>query len=193
MENEERIDLFEYYKKDGKHSLASLFLLPSLALNPKLTNWENLKKCGYLSIFLYDNTIGFAEYYPNSLLIIFNPSKSFKEEYWEEFSNVMKGYSNFICENYYDEHVYGYWMKINPYFGHDLRFYFKQGKYSMFPQKYIGHLAENEQKICRKDLKYQRYLENKLGLEEGELDDQELGSKPEKEEYTFVYGKINNI
>ena len=70
MENEERVDLFQYYRKNGKHSLASLYLLPSLMLDPKLTDWETLNKMGYLSIFLYDKTEGFAEYYPNSLLMV---------------------------------------------------------------------------------------------------------------------------
>lgn len=196
MENEERVDLFEYYKKDGKHSLASLYLLPSLMLNPKITDWDNLKRFGYLNLFLYDKTEGFAKYYPNSLLIIMNPSKSFRYEHWEDFSNIMKSYNNFICENYYDDYVYGYWMKINAIFGQDLRILFKQGKYSEFPKNYLTFLSENQKKVCNKDKTYQKNLEIRLGLKDGELDNCELDSKDSVENYTFRYikhEKINNI
>lgn len=189
MENEERVDLFQYYRKNGKHSLASLYLLPSLMLDPKLTNWETLNKMGYLSLFLYDKTEGFAEYYPNSLLMVYNPSVSFYENHWEDFSKLMKTYNNFICENYYDKYVYAFWFKINPVFGQDLRLLFKQGKYSQFPKNYIAYLSELQQKICKKDIKYREYLENKLGLLEDTLENCELETKEDLENLNFKYIK----
>lgn len=191
MKNEERVDLFQYYKVDGKHTIASKFLLPSLMLDPALTNWETLNKMGYLSIFLYDKTEGFTEYYPNSLLMIYNPSISFYEENWDNFSTLMKTYKNFICENYYDKYVYGFWFKINPNFGNNLRLLFKQGKYSEFSKNYLVYLAELQQKICKKDKNYQKALEIKLGLEEGDLNNCELESIADRESYIFKYIKTN--
>lgn len=196
MENEERVDLFEYYKKNGKFSSTTRFMLSSLNLPANVFGYALLHRMGMVNIFLYDKTQGFAEYYENSLLLIFNPSVSFYENNWQQFSKLVKSYPNFICENYYDYCIYGYWIRIDKNFGNELRYLLKQGKFSSFPKNYLQHLPENEQKICRKDLKYQRYLEDKLGLEEGELDDKELASIPDREEYTFQYiknEKINNI
>lgn len=189
MENEERVDLFQYYRKNGKNCLSSLFLLPSLMLNPNITDYQSLQRMGFLMIALYDETEGFARYYKNSLMIVYNPSVSFKAEYWDKFSEIMKNYSNFICENYYDDYVYGYWFKINPAFGENLRLLFKQGKYSEFPKNYLQLLPDTQQRICKKDKNYQKGLELKLGLEDGELEGCELESIADKESYTFKYVK----
>lgn len=196
MKEQERVDLFEYYKKSGKFSYTSRFLLPSIDLNEKISDYELLRRMGMINIFLYDKTEGFAEYHPNSLLLIFNPSVSFYEEHWEDFSNLIKSYPNFICENYYDYCIYGYWMRIHNKFGDRLRYLVKLGKFSLFPKNYVTFLHENEQKICNRDYNFQKRLEIRLGLKEGSLDDKELASIPDKEEYTFKYIKneeFNNI
>lgn len=188
-----RIDIHNKYKK---WSPASRFLLPSILLSPKLTNFETLVKMGFVTIILYDETKEKTKFHKDSIGLLFNPSYSFWENNWTEFVKTMQSYENLIEIVDYGNLIFLLWFKINPLFSQNLRYNFKQGKFSSFPKNYLQYLPENEQKICRKDLKYQKYLENKLGLEEGELNGKELASIPDREEYTFQYiknEKINNI
>jgi len=197
METEkERVDLFQYYRADGKFSSASLFLLPSVDLSPKITDFQSLKKIGFLNIYLYDETEGFIGHYPDSLLLIFNPSVSINEDYWESFETILKSYNNFICVNYYDYCIYGVWMKISDKFNKNLRFLFEIGKFSKFGNNYISFLGNFEQNICKQDEEYRLKLEKRLGLKEGYLIGRELASIPDKPSYTFKYIKneeFNNI
>lgn len=182
MENEERIDLFEYYRADGKYSSATLFLLPSVKLSTRLTDFQALKKVGFVGCFLYDESEEFELFYKNSLLLVFCPSVSFHNEYWEEFVNVMKNYPNFITLNDYGYLCYGIWMKM--YFP-EVKTLFKLGKFSKFPKDFIKLLDDREQKICKMDANYRYGLEKRLGLDEEDLVEAELESIPAKESYTF--------
>lgn len=182
MENEERINLFEYYRTDGKYSSATLFLLPSVKLSTRLTDYEALKRVGFVNLMLYDETEGFQEFYKDSLLLLFNPSINFKNQYWEEFVNVMKNYPNFITLNDYGYLCYGIWMKM--YFP-EVKTLFKLGKYSKFPPQYVKLLDDREQKICKMDANYRYGLEKSLLLDEGFLENIELSDIPTKESYTF--------
>lgn len=182
------MNLHNKYKPNGKFSLASRFLLPSLKLHTRL-NWHTLEIMGFVGIFLYDETEGKTKYYKNSLLIIFQPSVSFKEEHWKMFENVIKNnYPSLLEYIQYDEFVYGFWMKIGEEFGKNLRYYFKLGRYSEFPANYANkYLNEYEKNVCKKDENLQKTIEEKLGLTEGQLNNCELESIEEKTNYIFKY------
>ena len=178
---EERIDI-GYLRKDG-WSLASRFLMPSILLSPKVTDFNSLKRMGFVNIFLYDYTEGQQQYYKNSILLIFQPSYSFYNESWEEFYETMASYKNFVKFIDYKGMRYGFWYSISPTFGNNLRWLFKKGFYSEFPKNYLPYLNETERKISLRDSHYQRGMEMKLGLEEGDLDGVELASLADKEDY----------
>lgn len=179
----DRISIHEKYKK---YNSATQFLLGSLKLHPRIINYETLRELGLISIFLYDKTGVDVEYFPNSLLIVLNPSVSFHEEKWEDFINIIKEYPNFIKIIDYGGLIYGIWMSIiEKEFGKNLRYHFKLGKFSHFNPKYLPYLNEFEKKICSLDEGYRKKLEVKLGLDEDELIDCELYDIPLKESYIF--------
>tara|TARA_R110000868_G_scaffold179968_3_gene420449 strand:+ start:7189 stop:7737 length:549 start_codon:yes stop_codon:yes gene_type:complete len=179
----ERVDLHSKYEK---YNSATRFLLASLKLHPKIIDYSTLKELGFISLFLYDKTGVDVEYFPNSLLMIFNPSVSFFEEKWDDFTGVVKEYPNFIKIIDYSGLIFGVWMKVkDENFGKNLRYNFKLGKYSEFPIPYIAYLNEFEKKICMLDEKYRKTLEIKLGLDEDQLIDCELFDVPLKESYIF--------
>lgn len=181
---EDRVNLHEYY---AKYNLASKFLLPSLLLDDRIVSFDKLKLLGFIGVFLYDETEGNVRYFPNSLLIILNPSVSFKELHWESVLELFKKYPNFIEYIEYDEYIYGIWFKIHDKFGNNLRNLFKLGKYSEFPASYIMFLTENAKKVCKQDAGLQKEKEKELGLEEGDLNGAELASIPNREDYVFKY------
>ena len=181
-----RIDIHSKYKK---YNSATDFLLPSLKLNPIMMDYEKkLKKLGFINLFLYDETEGKKEFYPDSLLLIFNPSVSFKEEHWNNFLEVMKAYPviEYIDYGYY---IYGFWIKIHEDFKKNLRYYFKLGKFSQFPSKLHPFMREDVKKICKLDDGYRKNLEKKLGYNEGDFIGTELYDIPDKSSYTFKLEK----
>jgi hypothetical protein len=186
----EREDLHKIYNPEGKFNSASKFLLPSLKLHTRL-DWQNLKLMGFVGVFIYDYTENKVKYYKNSLLLIFNPSKTFKETHWNNFSKVIKSYPNLLEYIEYSTYVYGFWMKIGGVsedFGVNLRYLFKQGKFSEFPTVYVEKYLEGaEQKVCKKDENYQYGLEKNLLLEHGDLNGMELESIPDRETYIFNF------
>lgn len=186
MQEIKRNDI-HYLNKNGYNSCTG-FLLPSILLNPKLTDWLSLKKFGFINCYLYDETSTKQKFYTNSLLIILNPSISFYKNDWGLFEQVLKNYPNFITTVDYDNFIIGVWFRIHPDFK-DVKTLFKRGQFSKFPEKLIAYLPDKQKKICLKDKIYQKALENKLGLIEGHLDDMELCSKPEPDSYTFMYVK----
>lgn len=185
----ERINLHALKKEKGYNSV-SRFLLPSIMLNPSLTDFNALHYMGYLDAYLYDMTKGKRQYFPNSLLLCFNPSISFFNNGWEDFEKTMKDYPNFIEIIEYNDYIYGLWFKINEErFGKNLRYFYKRGFFSAFPKQYITFLNDTEKKICTRDKTYQYGLEKRCGLEKGDLEGVELGTLPEKEEYCVNFTK----
>lgn len=183
---EERVSLHEYYPK---YSSCTYYLLPAIQLTHSLTQADTLKKLGFIGCFLIDKTEGNKEVYENGVLLIFNPSISFLENNWDKFFYAMSTYKNLVNVIRYDEYVYGFWFTIAPELG-NVKTLFKRGQFSKFPQKLIVDLQnEKRKKICLKDKNYQKDLEIKLGLDEGQLDDEELDEIPSKDSYTFVYVK----
>lgn len=182
------MNLHQKYKPNGKFSLTSRFLLPSLKLDTRF-DWNTLEVMGLVNVFLYDETEGKNKYYKNSLLLIFQPSVSFKTEHWDMFEKVIKtSYPTLVEYIVYEEYVYGFWMKIGEEFGENLRYSFKLGKYSQFSKNYVNnYLDKNCQKICNKDKEYQKKLEESLLLYEGMLDNCELASIEDKKNYIFKY------
>lgn len=186
---EERVSLHEYYPK---YSSCTYYLLPAIQLTHNLTQAETLKKLGFIGCFLIDKTEGNKEVEENGLLLIFNPSVSFLKYNWDKFFYAMSTYKNLINIIRYDEYVYGFWFRIHPDFK-DVKILFKRGQFSKFPKKLLEHLTEKRVKICLKDKNYQKALEIKLGLDEGQLDDEELDEKPTPHSYTFMYVKEEEV
>lgn len=187
---EGRIDLFKK-RKSNRYSKATVYLLPSLLLPSTLIDYEeHLHQMGFENVYLLDKTDGKTLFHKSALLLIFNPSYSFFNEKWQFTEQLFKKRSNFIELIDYKEGslVFGIWMRTHPSFGNNLRWYFRKGFYSQFPRNYIEKIKEDSAKrICLKDPNYQRGMELKLGLSEGELDGIELDSLVEKEEYTFNF------
>ena len=182
---EERVSLHEYYPK---YSSCTYYLLPAIQLTHSLTQADTLKKLGFIGCFLIDKTEGNREVYENGVLLIFNPSISFLENNWDKFIYAMSTYKNLSDIIRYDEYVYGFWFAIIPEFG-NVKTLFKKGQFSKFPQKLIVYLHDKRKKICLKDKDYQKALEIRLGLNEGQLDDAELDEIPSPDSYTFIYVK----
>lgn len=180
----ERRDI-HYMHKDGFNS-CSIWLLPSILLNPKITDWQTLNRLGFINCYLYNKTNIGVVYHPNSILIILNPSYSFFEEDWESFKTVIEEYKNYLEFVDFGNLIFGFWMSISPQFLPNLRYYYKLGQFSMFPKTIIPYLNEREKKIVLQDELYRKKLEFDLGLPEDELLNKELASKPERTEYEFT-------
>ena len=179
----ERVDLHHLHK-DG-YSSCSIWLLPSVLLNPKITDWQILNKLGFVNCYLYNKVEGMKEYHKDGILIILNPSYSFYQEDWQSFRGVIEEYKNFIEFIDFGNLIFGFWMGISPQFLPNVRYYYKLGKFSLINPKYISYLNEREKKIVLQDELYRKKLEFDLGLEEDELLGEELASKPSPEEYIF--------
>lgn len=175
-------------RKDGWSS-ASRFLLPSILLSPRLTNFDVLKKMGFINLFLYDETEGKQKFYKDSVGLLFNPSYSFFENDWNEFIEMMQSYKNLIEIVDYGDLVFLLWFRISHPFLPNLRYNFKLGKFSQFPKNYLAYLNDTERRVCLMDDNYRIGLEKSLGLEEGDLEGVELASVPDKESYVFDFNK----
>lgn len=181
---EQRKDI-HYLHKNG-YSSCTFFLMPSILLSPNLTNWQTLHKLGFVNCYLYNET-GIGEvYYPNSLLIILNPSYSFYQNDWLLFDETLRSYKNFITIIDFKKLIFGAWFKIDEVkFGKNLRYLYKKGHFSAFPLKYIQYLNEKEKKICSMNIEYRNQFAESLGYEGSDFEGIELASKPEPENYTF--------
>lgn len=180
----ERVDIHKKYKPNGYYSDCSRFMLASVKFPDELISWENLLHVGFVGCFLIDETEGQERFIKNSILTIYNPSISFYNENWVNLLELLKTRPNFVKYIDYNNLIFGTWHSIDPKFGKNLRFFYRKGFFSEFPASYLPHIKNSKEAlICKKDKEYQKIMENKLGLSEGEMDNMELASIPE--DYTF--------
>lgn len=182
---EKKGNLHEVLKKNGEYNSCTRMLLPSIMLPIPQFSLEGMKILGFINCYLIDKTEGMKNFHKDGILLLFCPSVSFFEERWEFFIQLVKGRSNFIELIEYNDYLFGIWMGVDKKYLPNLRWYYRKGFYSEFPKNLIPFLPEKEAKIVKRDELYQRSIEISLGLEEGELNNVELKSIPEPEEYTI--------
>lgn len=143
---------------------------------------------GFINLFLDDYSSGKRHYNRNAGLMLFNPSISFVEDgKFEEVITYFKQRPNFIECVDYGYYIYGVWL-IFKYEG--LRNLYKKGLFSKFPKAYYIYLDKFELDVCTKNKNWQSTLEKRLGLEDGDLEEVELASKPDIEDFVFDLRKF---
>lgn len=179
-----------------KYNLCTKYLISSLGLVSTNTSWELFKKFGFINAYLEDKT------YPvnikNSIYLVFAPATSSKNSFLEYLEEIKNHIPNYLDNYEVDDNVWVIIFKIpnNWVYLYDL---FLKGQYSKFGKKYGDFFKTsdngsivytNAYKVINKDKDYQEYLEKKLGLELGELDEAELDSVPDEKDYIFDYENI---
>lgn len=188
MEKEkERFDI--HHLKAKEYSSCTKFFLPSLLIDSKITSFQTLFKLGFINCYLNDNTKGYKNYEKDGVLLLFNPSVSFKENSWDLLDDVITKKSNYICSLSYNYCIEAYWMRISDKFLPNMRYYYKKGFYSQMSKNLIPYLNDTERRIIQKEPNFQKGKELEMGLAEGEMDNLELASIPSKSDWLLDLSK----
>jgi hypothetical protein len=192
--------MIEERKKVNLHSLrynlATKYLINTLDINSKGVTFKLLKELGFINAYLID--MGYDHKVSDTLTLVFSIPSSFKDNFFNFIKELEKDVPNYLLHYEIDINTYGVLFKIAEKFKPIIPL-FLEGKYSKFGKGYADFFKETSQgkinylsqyKIILKDKDYQYALENKIGLEEGELDNSELDDIPQEKDYIFDYEQL---